>query len=159
MSQSESNTPKAATPQEIKAAFPKASSDFVLNCIMQGLPMSSVAAQAAKSMEEENEALKSKLAEMEEKLDKAKAEYEEEKAKAKKAEDEAEEAKAKAKKNGVSPLAQSPSGSVGGASAKARWLNAVAELRAQGITQERAVLAANRQHPGLREEMIAEANA
>lgn len=150
----EKNEPVAASVKEIKAAFPRMGSDFVLKCVEKEMPMASVAAAAAEelmaeneTMKAENEELKMKLAAMEEESAKAKAMEEEETS-------EEAEAKAKAKANG--PVA------VGGAgeskTATAMWREAVEKCQAGGIPKAKAVQMANRKNPGLRERMLAEAN-
>src|SRR5690606_15135473 len=75
--------PVAATIQEIKTAFPKAKSDFVVRCLMQSLPMASVAAQVVEETMTENESLAAKVSAMEEELIAARAQLDELSARAK----------------------------------------------------------------------------
>lgn len=159
--------PVAATLQEIKAAFPKASSDFVVKCLERSLPMASVASAAVEEMMAENTDLKAKLAAMEEELAKAKAqmpgtvEVEEEEVDellAMEGGDEKEEMAAKAKASGVKPIAKAKAG--GGASASARWNAAIDSYLAKcNGNKARAVAMANRLNPGLRQAFVDEANA
>jgi ATP-dependent protease ClpP protease subunit len=164
--------PVAATVQEIKTAFPKAKSDFIVRCLERQLPMASVAQVAAEEMMTENETLAMKVAAMEDELMKARATMEElaSKAKASMTEDDEEEdpakarAKAeeeekeevKAKRTGVAPVARGTSGKP---SAKAQWQGEVNARVASGKTRAEAILSIERDMPGLRAAMVAEANA
>lgn len=158
-----SAAPVAATLQEIKAAYPKAKSDFIVKCLERSLPMASVATAAAEEMMSENEELKSKCKAMEEELAKYKAmesesgDDEEEKPDARAEEDEEESAKAKAKARGVRPVAKARTS---GPSASVRWEQAIESAlpKCRG-NRSKAVAMANRNHPGLRAAMVAEANA
>jgi ATP-dependent protease ClpP protease subunit len=159
--------PVAATIQEIKAAYPKAKSDFIVKCLERSLPMASVASAAAEEMMSENEDLKKQVSAMQEELAKYKA-MDEEKAKAMESEEdeeeepamamEDEEKKVEAKaKSGVKPVAKARTG---GPSASVRWNQAVdAAMAKTGNNKMKAVALANRNHPGLREAFLAEANA
>jgi ATP-dependent protease ClpP protease subunit len=152
MSQSQ---PVAATLQEIKAAFPKAKSDFVIQCLEKSLPLASVAEAAVAEMMKENEELKAQVAAMQQEMAKGQAvQHEDEK------EDEemmAQAVQAKAKK-GVAPVAKAKQSS--GPSARQRWDEVVSEaLKQTGGNKAKAVALANRQNPGLRAELVAEANA
>lgn len=155
--------PVAATIAEIKAAFPKAKAEFVLNCIEQKLPLASVATVAVKEMMAENDAMAAKIAALEEEIASAKAkamEEEEAKAKAKAKAEEEEEAKAKAtaRRTGVRPIAQA-SGN-GTPTATAQWNGAIHDaLAATNGDRAKAVALANRSNPGLREAYLAEVNA
>jgi ATP-dependent protease ClpP protease subunit len=160
--------PVAATVGEIKAAFPKAKSDFIVKCLERQLPLASVAQAAAEEMMTENETLAAKVAAMEEELTSARAMMEELAARAKAmegGEEETEEAKAKgeydekatARRTGVTPVAR---GTAGKPSASARWKDAVnACLLQTGGDKVKAVALANRSNPGLREAYLAEVNA
>jgi ATP-dependent protease ClpP protease subunit len=162
-----STAPVAATIQEIKAAYPKAKSDFIVKCLERSLPMASVASAAAEEMMSENEDLKKQVSAMQEELAKYKA-MDEEKAKAMEGEDdeeekpamamEDEEEKVEAKaKSGVKPVAKARTS---GPSASVRWNQAVdAAMAKTGNNKMKAVALANRNHPGLREAFLAEANA
>jgi ATP-dependent protease ClpP protease subunit len=162
-----STAPVAATIQEIKAAYPKAKSDFIVKCLERSLPMASVASAAAEEMMSENEDLKKQVSAMQEELAKYKA-MDEEKAKAMEGENdeeekpemamEDEEKKVEAKaKSGVKPVAKARTG---GPSASVRWNQAVdAAMAKTGNNKMKAVALANRNHPGLREAFLAEANA
>jgi ATP-dependent protease ClpP protease subunit len=161
-----STAPVAATIQEIKAAYPKAKSDFIVKCLERSLPMASVASAAAEEMMSENEDLKKQVSAMQEELAKYKA-MDDEKAKAMEDEDdeekpamamEDEEEKVEAKaKSGVKPVAKARTS---GPSASVRWNQAVdAAMTKTGNNKMKAVALANRNHPGLREAFLAEANA
>jgi ATP-dependent protease ClpP protease subunit len=157
-----STAPVAATLQEIKAAFPKAKADFIVKCLERSLPLASVATAAAEEMMSENEELKKQVMAMTDELAKYKAmddesEDEEEKPEARAEEDEEEKPEAKAKARGVKPVAKARTS---GPSAAVRWNQAVetALAKCRG-NRAKAVAMANRNHPGLRAAMVAEANA
>jgi ATP-dependent protease ClpP protease subunit len=156
--------PVAATLQEIEAAFPKASEKFIVKCLRRSLPLASVASAAAEEMMSENEDLKKQVTAMTEELAKYKAaeleistddeEDDSEKEMAKAAEEEKVEAKAK---SGVKPVAKARTS---GPSASVRWNQAIETAMAKtGNNKMKAVALANRNHPGLREAFLAEANA
>jgi ATP-dependent protease ClpP protease subunit len=150
-------TPSPATLQEIKAAFPKASSDFVVKCLEKSMPMASVATAAVEEMMAENESLKASLAKMEEDMAKMKAEYES--GGSEETEEEAEpEAKAEpTAKSGARPVAKSKAPV---ASARIKWNEAInAALPQCGNSKAKAASMANRLNPGLRQAMLDEANA
>ena len=159
--------PVAASLAEIKAAFPKAKAEFVLNCIERQLPMASVMTEALAAMDEEMQALKAKLAQYEQQEEQAKAKaMEDEKEMEAKAmehpekDDEEVEAKAKAKARlGVKPVARSAGGSTPKQSATAQWTGSVSAKVAAGLSRAQAIHAVEREFPGLREQMIEEANA
>ena len=161
------STPVAATVQEIKTAFPKAKSDFIVRCLERQLPIASVAQVAAEEMMTENESLAAKVAAMEEELTSARAMMEElaSRAKAMEGEEKPEEAKAeydekeeaKARRTGVTPVAR---GTAGKPSASVRWNEAVSQcLTRTNGDRVKAVALANKQNPGLREAYLAEVNA
>ena len=163
---SESTKPAAASLAEIKAAFPKFKAEFVLSCIERSLPMASVMTEALAAMDEEMQALKAKLAQYEQQEEQAKAKSmeEEELAKAKAMEEEKEEeeveAKAKAKARlGVRPVAKAAGGSASKPSATAQWTGSVSSKVASGLSRSQAIHAVEREFPGLRQQMIEEANA
>lgn len=151
MSQSQ---PVAATLQEIKAAYPKAKAEFVIQCLEKSLPLASVAEAAVAEMMKENADLKAQLAAMQEKMGAAKGEMvvvEEE-------DDSPEEMMAQARSKGVKPVAKAKQSS--GPSARQRWDEVVSEaLKQTGGNKAKAVALVNRQNPGLRAELVAEANA
>jgi ATP-dependent protease ClpP protease subunit len=165
-----STAPVAATIQEIKAAYPKAKSDFIVKCLERALPMASVASAAAEEMMSENEDLKKQVSAMTEELAKYKAaelevstedDSEEEPvpadAKAMDGEEDPMKAKAKAKAKGVKPVAKARTS---GPSASARWNQAI-ELclpKCNGNKMKAAALA-DRNNPGLRQAFVDEFNA
>lgn len=165
-----SNTPTAATLQEIRAAFPKAKAEFVLKCLEAQKPMASVAAAAAEELMAENQELMAKVAAMEEEMAALKAQAlevvvepseeeempEEEMAKAKAMEDEEMKAKATARV-GLKPIAKAKQ--VVSKSAVAKWNETVnACLTRVGGNKVKAAALANRENPGLREQMLREVN-
>ena len=160
------STPVAATLKEIKAAFPKAKAERVIAWALKEMPMASVAAAAAEEMMAENEELVAKCKAMEEELAKYKAaeinidsddeEDEEVKPEARAEEDEEKKTEAKARA-GVKPVAKARTS---GPSASVRWNQAVdAAMAKTGNNKMKAVALASRNHPGLREAFVAEANA
>jgi ATP-dependent protease ClpP protease subunit len=159
------STPVAATLQEIKAAFPKAKSDFVISCLERSLPMASVASAAVEEMMTENAALLAQVAAMQEELSKAKAmdepaeeepapTEEETTALAKAEEEEKVEAKAR---SGVKPIAKAKTS---GPSARVRWESAIDTCmpKCKG-NKAKAVAMANRTNPGLRQAFLDEVNS
>lgn len=156
--------PVAATIQEIKAAYPKSKSDFIVKCLERSLPMASVASAAAEEMMSENEDLKKQVTAMTEELAKYKAaelevctedDSEEEPTIA--MEDEEKKPDAKAKARGVRPVAKARTS---GPSASVRWSEAIdAAMAKTGNNKIKAVALASRNHPGLREAFLAEVNA
>jgi ATP-dependent protease ClpP protease subunit len=163
---SDTHKPVAASVKEIKAAFPKMKADFVVRCLERELPLASVASAAAEELMAENQELIAKVAAMEEELTafKAKAMDDEEKPDAMDDEedpnamdDEEETAKAKAR-SGAKPVARSkPAAS--GKSATERWNEAIESAMVTAKSRFKATAVANRKHPGLREQMLAEVNA
>lgn len=162
----------AATVQDIRGAFPKAKSDFIVKCLERQLPLASVAQVAAEEMMTENETLAMKVAAMEEELITARSQLDELAARAKAMEDGEEEEEeemakakaeydeketAKAKRTGVAPIAR---GSGVKPTASVRWNEAV-ELCLPKVNgnKTKAVALANKQNPGLREAYVAEVNA
>lgn len=171
-----SSQPVAATVQEIKTAYPKAKSDFIVRCLERQLPMASVASEIVEEVTTENETLAAQVAAMEEELKAARAQLDELAARAKsmdgseeetaraqddeeqaRAQDDDEQAKAKARKTGASPVARRP-GTGGSPSAKAQWSTAVAAKIAAGLPKSKAVSLVNKENPGLREKMLKEVN-
>lgn len=142
-------TPVAATLAEIKAVYPKASAEFLVKCIEKQLPVASVMSEALAAMEEELTKCKAQIAAMEAKAMEISVEPEEETP----AES---EAKAKAK-SGVKPVAKATGGTAKPA-ASVQWKTAIEAKVAQGLARPKAVLAVNRENPGLREQMLAEVN-
>ena len=150
-----SQTPVAATIEEIEAAFPKLKAATVLACIKKKMPIASVAQAAVEEMMAENAALQEKCTAMEEELTALKA-AEVVPAEEVPAEEECE-AKAVAKP-GVKAVARVSSGATA-KSAREQWESAVnAEVQA-GKPRAKALVAANKKHPGLRERFLAEVNS
>lgn len=137
----EPQKPVAASVRAIKTAFPKASNDFIVKCMDEELEMEDVGEEYAKAMEAENEELKAQVSAMGEEITALKA-----------AAAEPEEAPV-AKKTGVEPVANAGVEKV--ATPVAQWNAAVEAEVAKGKTRQKAVMAANRNNPGLREQMLA----
>jgi hypothetical protein len=136
---------------------------FFVKCLERELPLASVAGAAAEELMAENQELMAKVAAMEEEMTSLKAKaMEDEEVKPDAMEDgeeevtEEETAKATAKV-GAKPVARAKSSAT--KDATARWNEAVDEALATAKTRFKAVAIANRKHPGLREQMLAEANA
>ena len=136
--------PVAATITEIEAAYPKAESAFVLSCIKRQLPMAEVAAEMNHTLTAENEALAGQVSELTEKVTELEAKL-------------AEATTPEAKKTGNQPVGQSAE--TPEASAEDRWRQAVETEFKRTNDRAKAVQAANKKHPGLRQEMLKEANA
>lgn len=153
--------PVAASIDEIEAAFPKAKASFVLNCLKKKMPMASVAQAAVEEMMAENQELMAKCKAMEEELAKYKgmeSEVEED-ADEMAMEQEEEMAKAKAKaRTRIAPVA-TPRRSTSGISAKVKWDSAFNTCLAKcNGDRAKAARMTNKENPGLREQMVAEAN-
>ena len=138
-------TKQIPTMAQYRAAFPTAGSDLLVKAAEEEFTMEQMGAAVMRSMQQENEELKAKIAAMEEEQTTSKAMEEEEVV---------EEETAKAK-SGVKPVAQ---GSQPSTTATQRWKEAVAANVKSGMPKAKAAQAANRQHPGLRTKMLAEAN-
>jgi glutamyl/glutaminyl-tRNA synthetase len=162
--------PVAASIKEITAAFPKMKDSFFVKCLERELPLASVAKAAAEELMEENTALAAQCKAMEEELTalRAKAMDDEETPAAEgeeedpNAEGEEEETTAKAKataRRGAKPVARAKSPASGGLSATQRWNDAIEAALPTAKTRFKAVAIANRKHPGLRAQMLAEANS
>jgi ATP-dependent protease ClpP protease subunit len=153
----------AATIDEIEAAFPKMKPATVLACIKAKKPMASVATAAVEELMAENQELTARIAAMEEEMASAKSTAMEEEEEVVVEEEvdamEEEEVEAKAKARiGVKPVARSKSSSPA-KTATATWEATVqACLPRTGGSKMKAAALANRENPGLRERMIAEAN-
>jgi ATP-dependent protease ClpP protease subunit len=166
-SMADTQRPVAASLREIKSAFPKMKAEFYVTCLEKELPMASVASAAVEELMAENEEMKARIAAMEDEEEarakamdddeeeaKAKAESDEE---AKAESDDEYEAKAKAKA-GVKPITRAH-GAKTKTTATASWHEVVqACLPRTGGNKMKAVALANRENPGLRERMLAEAN-
>jgi len=160
----------AASIKEIRAAYPKAKSEFILRCVEKEMPMASVAKAAADELTAENEELQARVAALEEELTETKA-----KAAARAEDDEevdtegddetevdAEEDEdttpSARRRTGANPVAKGRRTS--GPSAKQRWDEAVAtQCKRYPNNRTKAVAQANALNPGLRQAMLAEVNA
>lgn len=148
--------PVAVTVKQIKAKYPKASSDFIVKAMEEEMTAEQVTEELVEQLTAENEELKAKVSAMEEELT-AKAEDDEEVVA--KAEDEEEEqpaAKATAK-SGAKPVAR-VAGGPQAKSASVQWSEAVEKFTA-GSTKVDALKKANQANPGLRERYLEELNA
>jgi ATP-dependent Clp protease, protease subunit len=152
----------SATFQDLKAAFPRASAEFVVNCMASNFSMD----QARASYDEATAAA---LSEAIAEANKAKAELadflkkkQDDEEAACKAKDEAEAtakaaAEAKAKAGGVKPLASSTAKSEGGPADA--WRAAVADKIASGMPKAKAHSAVARENPELHAAYVAAVNA
>lgn len=145
--------PVAMTVNQIKAKFPKASSDFIVRAMEEEMTEEQVMQELLEEITSENEELKAKLAAMEEEQTVAKA-MEEEEVTAEDDEEEQPVAKVKAK-SGAKPVAR-VSGQPQGKPAKVQWDEAIRSYTAQGLRRDEAARRANKANPGLRERMLAE---
>lgn len=162
-SMSESQTPVAATVQQIKAAYPKAKSDFIVKCLEAAMPMPQVAEAAYAEVMIDNQSLADRIATLEAKLAAMEA-------------TEATEppmaadpvpptppvaaapiAPVAKSKSGVAPLAKSHAAAA--VSAKAKWNEVLQAKISSGVVRAKAVFAVDAENPGLRQQMIDEVNA
>ena len=150
-SMSESQKPVAATVTEIKRKFPKAKADFIVKCMEKDMAMEEVAVAAMDETMTENETLSAKVMAMETELAEMKAKV---MAMEHPMEDEVMPV-AKAK-SGVAPVAKAKAGS--GPSARAKWESEINAAIKNGTPRARAVFQIDAEHPGLREQMLAEVN-
>jgi ATP-dependent Clp endopeptidase proteolytic subunit ClpP len=155
-----SNPKPVATVKFIQARFGKASSDFIVKAVAAEMTEDQVAEMYYSEMMTENEQLKAKLAAMEEEMVALKAKAQEMTVTEVEEDDEEEKMvvmpAAKARP-GVAPVA-SVTASKPVASAKAQWEGVVATYTAKGMKKADAARKAAREHAGLRDAVIAEAN-
>ena len=137
----EETKPVAASITEIEKAYPKASSEFVLGCIKRELPLAQVAEEMNTQLQSEIDALTAKNQELTEALEAAKPEPQ--------PEPEASTGNKPVASSGTEPVA----------TATDRWNGAVQDCIKEGLPRAKAVMAASRKNPGLRQEMLAEVNA
>jgi ATP-dependent protease ClpP protease subunit len=158
-----------ATYADLKKSFPKAKAEFIVKCLDRNLDLDAARAEfdedMSKTLAEVTEELvkaRAELDEMKTAEAKARAEeamtVEEEKETAAKAKAEEEEkAAAKSKARGVPPVKSSAKGGKsGGASAKARWNDAVAQKVAGGLSKAQAVRELVNEDPELQSEFLIE---
>lgn len=152
---SETLKPVAATVQQIKQAFPKAKAEFIVKCMEQQMPMEQVAVTAGNDAMAENESLVSRIAAMETELAAMKAKAMETEV----VEEEIPVATVApvAKTTGVKPVSKATT-SASSISAKTKWNEALQASMSRGVPKAKAVLLVNKEHPGLREQMLAEVN-
>ena len=152
----------AATVREVKAIHPHAKPEFIVRCVEKEMTAEEVQHEAMEELRSENEELQAKLKAMEDEKEEARAKAEEEaKAKAEEEEkakaEEKEEETAKAKARGHYPIAATiRSGSV---SAREKWSEVIDEYQKRGMSRVNAVQRANQSYPGLRQQIVDEANA
>ncbi len=165
--------PTAASIKEIKAAFPKMKAEFFVKCLEKELPLASVASAAAEELMQENAALQTQCKAMEEELTTLRAKAMEIEVEPDPETDPAVDPNAegedptvedpnKAKataRSGAKPVARSKSPAGSGLSATQRWNATVEAAFPTAKTKFKAVAIANRKNPGLREQMLAEANS
>lgn len=161
-SMSESQTPVAATIQEIKRAYPKAKADFIIKCMEQSMPMPQVAEAAYAEVMIDNQSLSDRITALEATIAELQATEATEAtevppvAAVPPTQPVAQVPVAKAK-SGVAPMAQSKSKPV--ASAKKTWSDLIQAKVTTGMPRAKAVVAVNKENPGLREQMLDEVNA
>ncbi len=143
----------AATVHDIQRAFPKAKAEFIVKCMAQAMPMEQVAAAAVDETMTENASLMARINALETEMAamKAKAAVEVE------VEPEMPEEPVMKARSGVAPVAKAKS--AGGVSAKARWSDLIQAKVASGYAKSKAVVAVNKENPGLREQMLSEVNS
>jgi len=156
-----SNPKPVATVKFIQARFGKASSDFIVKAVAAEMTEDQVAEMYYSEMVTENEQLKAKIAAMEEEMVALKAKAEEMTVTEVEEEDDEEEKMvvmpAAKVRPGVTPVA-SVTSSKPVFTAKAQWDGVVATYTAQGLKKADAARKAAREHAGLRDAVIAEAN-
>jgi len=154
----------AATIEEIESAFPKMKPATILACLKKQMPMASVATAAVEELMAENQELVARIQAMEEEMAASNAmeveiEPEEETVEAMDEEMamEEEETKPVAKvKTGVKPVAKARVAS--SPSAKAKFESEVRAKIQSGMDRHKALVAVDREYPGLRARMIQEVN-
>lgn len=152
----ETKTP--ATVKELKAAFPKASAEFLVKAAEEEMTLEEASKAHFRAMEKENENMKAELEMFKKKDEEAKAKaMEEEEEETKKEEEAKAAAEAKAKRGGQ-PIAHATGGAGGGLSATARWNDEVNKAIAGGLPKAKALSRVNRQFPELRAAYLAEFN-
>lgn len=131
-----------ATIKALKEALPNADAEFREECLMAGLTLTQATSMHASRVAKENAQLKAKLAETEAKL----------------AETQAAQAATPQRRSGAAPVPTSAS-TTGPISAKERVRALVDERVAAGEKRHEAHAKVMRQHPDLREALVAESNA
>ncbi len=141
----------AATAKAIKAKYGKAvSAELIVKAMEEEMTMEDVSELLMEELQAENNDLKMKLAAMEEEVAKARAEKEE----MLKAKEHDKEEPAMKARVGVKPVASHIAPSIIHANARSKWNDCVASYIAKGMDKATAVRRANRENPGLREQML-----
>jgi ATP-dependent protease ClpP protease subunit len=151
-SMSDTQQPVAATVKQIKQAFPKAKSDFIVKCMEQNMPMEQVATALTQETMSENDQLMARVSALETELAAMRA-----KALEVEVEPEEEVAPVAKAKTGVAPVAKAKT--AGSISAKAKWDQAISQSIKSGVPRAKAVMQVDSDNPGLRQEMLDEVNA
>ncbi len=151
---SDTQKPVAATVQQIKQAFPKAKSDFIVKCMEQSMPMEQVATALTQETMGENDQLMARVSALETELSAMKAKALETETEVVEETPVAPVARAK----GVAPVAKAK---VGGSSVSARsqWNSKLQAKLDSGLPKSKALSLINKENPGLREQMLAEVNS
>ena len=149
---SETQKPAAATVTEIKRKFPKAKAEFIVKCMEQSMPMEEVASAVVDETMAENETLAMKVQAMEDEQKALKAQ-----AAVASMPEEQEVAPVARAKSGVAPVAKAKTGGL--LSAKAKWKDAINSYVSKGLARDKAILSVEKDHPGLREQMLEEVNS
>jgi ATP-dependent protease ClpP protease subunit len=158
---SESQAPVAATIKEIKAAYPKAKAEFIVKCMEQEMPMPKVAEAAYAEVMIDNQSLADRIAALEAQLASMAAPEAMEPPVAEEpvppTPPVAVAAPIAKAKSGVAPLAKSKPAIV--VNAKSDWLSKIQAKVNAGIKRDKATALVNKEHPGLRQQMLDEVNA
>lgn len=146
------STRVAASLKQIKAAFPKAKSDFIVRCMEKEMTMEEIGSTVMEEVMDENETLSAKVKALEDENAALKA------AATAKAEEykESEQMMSAKASSGVAPVARATTGAM---SAKAKWNSEIASYVATGMSKAQAAVAVNRANPNLRQQMLAEVNS
>ena len=172
----ESNEPTAATVKELKKAFPKASSDFIVAQLEKGATLDSakteyiafLESKLEKSGDDEDDedskkSKKKSKSEDDEDDDEKDKKKSSKKSKSEDDEDEDEDDEDSKKSKTAGSLGNKPHAQGGkqkiGQSATDQWKEAIAEKMSQGISKESAVKAVVAEHPELHEAYVNEFNA
>ncbi len=161
---SESQAPVAATIKEIKAAYPKAKAEFIVKCMEQAMPMPQVAEAAYAEVMIDNQSLADRIATLEAKLAAMEATEATEPpvaempiAASPSAPMPTQQPDVPKAKSGVAPLAKSKT--VATPSARQEWSTKIQAKVQSGLPKAKAVSMVDRENPGLRQQMLDEANA
>lgn len=147
------------TVKQLKAKFPKASSEFIVKALEEEMTEEQAMEEMVKSLQAENEELKAQAEADKEELAAARAKAEGDEVEPEAEGDDEEEVKpAPAARSGNKPVAR-VSGGAPAKPAKAMWADAVDSFVAKGLNRPEACKRANKANPGLRQRMLDEQNS